>query len=48
MEESLIHRAAILLAFLSDLETFEELTASGVRAELAYLAVKAAVILNGV
>jgi hypothetical protein len=47
MEETLIHRAAILLAFLSDFEAFEELTVSGVAPELAYLAVKAAVILNG-
>jgi hypothetical protein len=47
MDETLIHRAAILLAFLSDLEAFEELAAAGVAPELAYLAVKAATILNG-
>lgn len=46
MDETLIHRAAILLAFLSDLEAFEELTGTGVTPELAYLAVKAAAILN--
>jgi hypothetical protein len=47
VDETLIHRAAIMLAFLSDYEAFEELIDSGVAPYLAFLVVKAAVVLNG-